>query len=150
MLATVGKSDTAEVKKRIQALLRQGVIARDGGCLLRNIRHCNGLPGVTGVVLQADHLITRANSATFGDMRLVVCLCKRCHSWKSLGDNLRKAQYDQLVRSLLPQDRVALWDKAEQDMWRPHPMRENDWRLVEVALAAELAALSNVQCSTYQ
>lgn len=101
-MRAVGQSDTAKTKERIQALLRQGVIARDGGCLLRDVRRCNGLPSVPGVVLQANHLITRANSATFGDMRLVVCLCKRCHSWKSLGDNMRKAQYDQLVRSLLP------------------------------------------------
>jgi len=142
MLATLGKSDTAKTKQRIQALLRQGVIARDGGCILRDVRHCNGLPGVPGVVLQADHLITRANSATFGDLRLVVCVCKRCHSWKSLGDNLRKAQYDQLVRSLLPQDRVLLWDRAEQDLWRPHPARTADWKLTELTLKQEVEAMS--------
>jgi hypothetical protein len=49
-------------------------------CILRNIRHCGGEPGFTfledgvigKVVLQADHLITRANSATYADSRLVV------------------------------------------------------------------------------
>ena len=90
-----------------------------------------------GVVLQADHLITRANSATFAEMRLVVCVCKRCHSWKSLGDNMRKALYDQLVRSLLPPDRVALWDRAEQDMWRAVRTSATDWKLAELALIAD-------------
>jgi len=48
------------------------------------------LPGIEGVVLLADHLITRANSATFADSRLVVCVCKSCHAFKSLGSNRHK------------------------------------------------------------
>jgi len=140
-LRVVGHSDTADVKKRIQALLRAIVIVRDGGCILRNVRHCNGLPDIPGVVLQADHLITRANSATFADTRLVVCVCRSCHGWKSLGSNRNKAQYDALVRTLLPADRVALWDRCEQDSWRPHRTYMSDWRLAEVVLARELYLL---------
>ena len=64
MLATFGKSDTAATKKRLQALLRQGVIARDGSGILRDIRHRNGLPDVPGIVLQADHPIARANTTS--------------------------------------------------------------------------------------
>lgn len=135
MLATLGKSDTAKTKQRIQALLRSIVIARDGGCILRNIRHC------TDTVWQADHLITRANSATYGDSRLVVCVCRSCHAWKSLGSNMHKAEYDYLVSTLLPPDRVVLWDRCEKESWRPHPVRANDWLLVEAALTAGLSAL---------
>jgi hypothetical protein len=118
-LRSKGISIVATIKDSIQAWLRAIVIKRDGGCILRNVRYCNGLPDIPGVVLQADHLVTRSNSATFADSRLVVCLCRPCHAWKSLGGNQRKAQYDALVRTLLPADRVELWDRCEKDSWRP-------------------------------
>jgi hypothetical protein len=46
------------------------VILRDGGCILRDTPHasaCNGYAKDGHLILQADHLITRANSATYGD-----------------------------------------------------------------------------------
>src|SRR5829696_4299006 len=89
-------SETAEIKREIQAVARDIVIARDGGCVLRNVRRCGGEPGFA--VLQADHLITRSNSGTYADTRLIVCLCKSCHAWKSLGGNAGKTQYDALVK----------------------------------------------------
>jgi hypothetical protein len=141
-LRVAGHSGTADIKRSIQALLRAGVMARDKGCILRNVRHCNGLPGIPGVVLQADHLITRANSATFADLRLVVCVCRSCHAWKSLGGNMRKAQYDALVRELLPRERVILWDRCERDSWRPVRTSAYDWKLAEVALRTELSAIN--------
>lgn len=128
-LAALGKSDAALLKKKIQAELRRIVIARDKGCILRDIRHCGGLPDTPGIVLQGDHLVTRANSATFADPRLVVCVCRSCHYWKSVGGNINKAQYDALVRTLLPKDRVELWDKAIQDSWRPMRYSSMDWAL---------------------
>lgn len=140
-IRVAGHSDTAEIKQRIQGWLRDIVIIRDGGCILRNVRYCNGLPNTQGVVLQADHLITRANSATFADSRLVVCVCQSCHGWKSIGSNRNKAQYDALVRTLLPAERVKLWDAAEQDSWRPHRTFMSDWKLIEVALESELRSL---------
>jgi hypothetical protein len=130
-IARRGKSETSKCKARIQALLRQIVMKRDGGCILRDKRHCGAILGATGHVFQADHLITRSNSATYADPRLVVCVCKSCHGWKSLGSNLRKKQYDELVRSILPPDRVALWDKAENESWRATKV---DWTLEELAL----------------
>ncbi len=139
-----GHTDTAEIKERIQALLRAIVIARDCGCILRDVRHCNGLPGIPGVVLQADRLITRANSATYADTRLVVCVCRPCHAWKSCGSNRQKAQYDALARTLLPPDRVALWDRCEQESWCPHRTFMSDWRLAEVVLKQEVATLGSV------
>lgn len=132
-------SETAELKREIQAIARDIVIIRDGGCFLRNVRRCNGVPGLA--VLQADHLLTRSNSATYADTRLIVCVCKPCHAWKSLGNNARKAQYDTLVKKLLPPARVKLWEKAETDSYRPHRMGTYDWLLELTALKAELAAL---------
>jgi hypothetical protein len=51
-LAVNGKSDTAQCKSAIQAELRRIVIARDGGCILRTVRHCGGLPDTPGIVRQ--------------------------------------------------------------------------------------------------
>jgi hypothetical protein len=68
----------------------------------------------------------------------VVCVCKAHHAWKSLGSNLRKKQYDELVRQVLPPERVKLWDTCERDSWRPHRAYAADWKLAEAALKSEL------------
>lgn len=133
ILRKLSKFPTAECKQRIQALVREIVILRDKGCILRYKRFCGGDIGFA--VLQADHLVTRANGATYGDTRLIVCVCKSCHGWKSLGSNLNKAEYDALVKTVISKERDALWDMAEADRHRAHKM---DWPLVEVALLREL------------
>lgn len=125
-----GVSDTAKLKRDIQALVRAIVIKRDGGCILRFKRGCGGEPGLA--VLQADHLVTRANSATYGDTRLIVCLCRPCHGGYK---QWHKPQYDVLVRTVLTPNQVALWDLAEADRYRPQKM---DWKLVKLALTQEL------------
>lgn len=134
-IRVAGHSETSELKRDIQALLREIVIKRDGGCILRKHRYCGGEIGQA--VLQADHLITRSNSATYADSRLVVCVCRPCHAWKSLGGNLRKAQYDELVKRILPKERVELWDKCEKDSWRPQRTGAYDWKLSKLALEQE-------------
>jgi len=80
-----GQADTADVKDEIQAVLRDIVILRDGGCILRDemLQARYGLPGCSGtrkdgtLVHQADHLESRGYSTTYADSRLVVCVCKR-------------------------------------------------------------------------
>lgn len=146
-LRLVGKSDTAEDKKEIQSLVREIVMKRDGGCILDarvfwkfDIPECNGYAKDGHLILQADHLVTRGNSATFADTRLVVCLCKGHHGWKSVGSNLRKAQYDKIVKAILPKARVALWEKMEADSWRA---TKKDWKLEIIALKQELKKLSH-------
>jgi hypothetical protein len=137
------QSPTAEAKDSIQALLRAIVIVRDGGCILRMIIYrdfppCNGYTKAGELVLQFDHLITRANSATYADSRLGVCVCKGHHGWKKY----HEAEYNALVRSLLPPDRVTLWDRAEAERHRSHARKGSyDWRLEEAALRQELATL---------
>jgi hypothetical protein len=130
-LSKKGKSDTALCKDRIQQLVRAIVIKRDGGCILRNKRFCND------PVLQADHLISRSNSATYADTRLIVCVCRSCHAWKSCGSNLRKNEYDRLVKTILPPERVALWERAEED-FSSHKTSKVDWVMEELCLQAEL------------
>lgn len=101
---------SADLKKDIQALLRKIVILRDGTCILRKYRYCED------PVLQADHLITRSNSATYADSRLVVCLCRSCHGGYK---QWNKEKYDSMVRTILPKERVQLWDRCSKDLWRP-------------------------------
>ena len=139
-LAARGKSDTALIKEEIQCELRRIVIARDGGCVLRDaydVPSCGGYAKDGHIILQADHLITRANSATYADPRLVVTVCKAHHGWKSLGSNRNKAQYDAAVRKVLSEDRLKLWDACERDSWRPARVYSSDW-------AKELAYLKTI------
>jgi hypothetical protein len=125
-LAAKGKSDTAQIKDDIQALLRAIVIKRDGGCLLRNsydAPSCNGFDKSGKLIHQADHLVTRANSATYADPRLVACVCKGHHGWKKW----HQKEYEAVVRELLPADRVKLWDDCERDSWKAHRKYTSDW-----------------------
>lgn len=134
-----GVSDTSELKSEIQRLVREIVMLRDKGCILKS--RCGNEIGVPGIVWQADHLISRANSATFADPRLIVCICKGCHAWKSVGSNMRKVEYDRLVKKILPPDRVTLWERCEADSWRVHKKGAYDWKLEIVSLKTHLAKL---------
>jgi hypothetical protein len=141
-LRAQGISDTATIKREIQYVAREIVIARDGGCVLRDLHYdgipeCNGYANNGHLVLQADHLLPRSNSATFADTRLIVCLCKGHHAWKSLGSNARKKEYDELVRTLISPERVKLWDECERDSWRPVRTTTYDWQLQLAALKQE-------------
>lgn len=135
-------SPTAVLKREIQRLLREVVIARDKGCILRFLRHCGGEVGKR--TIQADHLITRANSATYGDSRLVVCVCSGCHLWKKYN----KEEYDALVKTILPKDIVELWEKCQKDSWRPKRTTSYDWKLQLLALKQELEHLTMLALST--
>jgi hypothetical protein len=126
-----GISEVSKLKDEIQHLVREIVIKRDGGCILRDIRHC------TDEVLQADHLITRANSATYDDTRLIVCLCRSCHGWK----HWHEREYNALVKTILPKKIVELWERAEQDSWKPTHRISSDWKLSIAGLKQELKEL---------
>lgn len=166
-LAKESKSETALIKKEIQALLRELVMRRDGGCILRHVNNydfleggrigippdrrisdvpqCNGYAKDGHLILQADHLLTRANGATYADPRLVVCLCKGHHGWKSVGNNMRKAHYDQIVRKLIEPERVALWEACEKDLHahRAHRMTYYDWQKEAAYLRTKIEVLSD-------
>jgi hypothetical protein len=127
-LRIAGHSTVSEQKREIQSIVRSIVILRDGGCILRKIRYCED------PVLQADHLITRSNSATYADTRLIVCLCRSCHGWKHWNEK----QYDELVKRILPKDRVDLWDRCLKDSWRPMRTSSQDWKMAILYLKNEL------------
>lgn len=138
-LRQLGQSDVSIDKREIQRLVREIVIIRDGGCIftgMQGVSPCAGYTNAGELVLQADHLITRANSATYDDTRLIVCVCKGHHGWKKW----HQKEYDALVRTLISPERVTLWDKAEQDSWRPNRRYASDWKLSIAALKQELSA----------
>lgn len=146
-LRVKGHSEVSEIKDEIQSVLRQIVILRDRGCILRTVAGtfvgdvlvpaCGGYAKSGLLILQADHLITRSNSATYADARLVVCVCKAHHGWKSIAGNLRKRQYDAVVRALLPSEIVELWDRCEAESWRPTRTTLYDWKLLLAVLKQE-------------
>lgn len=129
------KSEVAQAKDRIQALLRKLAIKRDGGCVLRHYRemlphqylNCNE-------TLQAEHLNTRGSSGSFGDMRNIVCLCERHHIFF-------KPQHSQLyweiIEKHLGSDGWAYYKKIRDD-YSAHPMKLWDWLKLEMALTQEL------------
>lgn len=135
-IRVVGKSDTAIVKKEIQAVLREIVMLRDKGCLLR-MERCGNELDAPGVVFQADHLIERSNSATYANPDLLVCLCKGCHGWKHFKKSNHDA-YNAMVKEILPEHRVKLWEKCEAESWRTSKM---DWQLELTALRQILSKM---------
>lgn len=139
-LCTVGKSTATELKKEIQALLRQIVIRRDKKCVLYGKR-CHHEYGIDDVVWQAEHLVERSNSATFADSRLVVLVCKNCHGWKHFKKS-NHDQYDKWVKEVLPPARVALWETMAESKWRPVKKGAFDWKIAKLALEQELRKLN--------
>jgi len=93
------------------------------------------------VIKPALPLRTRANSATYADTRLIVCVCKGHHGWKKWNEQ----RYNEIVRQLLPADRVALWDKAHAARYTPTRMTSSDWAKEIAALKQELRSIEEVQ-----
>jgi hypothetical protein len=124
-LRVAGKSEVSDIKRNIQALLRERVIERDSGCVLRRfMANCSG-------PLQAEHLLTRSNSATFADLRNVVCLCQYHHIfWKPQHTRL----YWEYIEEIIGPERWKWLALAEADRHRPHKV---DWKLAEIALKNE-------------
>jgi hypothetical protein len=151
-LAKKSKSPVAQCKDRIQDLLRAIAIERDGGCVLGSatayiaqtialrygflLPHCNGYRKDGELILQYDHLNSRAFNVSYADVRLGVILCKGHHGWKHMTDANKKF-YDRVMREIIEPDRTALWDRVEEDRKTYH-MTLWDWQKIEIALAADL------------
>jgi len=141
-LKKISSSSVAVKKRKIQHLLRFISIYRDGGCLLRNKRNCDGAAVivdnkvVSSKVIQFDHLITRANNATYADSRLGVCICSGCHFWKKYNEK----EYDDLVKTVLEPWRIELWDKMEMER-RSHRPHKVNWNTQIELLKKELTSL---------
>lgn len=140
----VGQSDTTIIKSEIQALLRELVILRDGGCILNKWPHtgaCGGVRKDGTIILQAEHLHTRSNSSTFADSRLAVCICVRHHIYykPQHGD-----EYYRLAKLHIGEKNTKLLEAVAQD-FRPH---KPDWKLAKLALERELKDLKKLHGRT--
>lgn len=127
-LRAIGIGSAATQKRRIQKLLREIVMVRDGGCIFRLVLgNCSG-------PLQAEHLNSRVHAHTFGDTRNIVCLCQYHHIfWKPSNGRL----YWELIEQHLGKKQWA-WLKLAEANRAPHKM---DWTLIELVLQNELKAL---------
>ena len=136
------RSPNAIVKDNIQEYVRLIVSIRDKGCVLRSVRGCGAIcevvndKVVSATVIQADHLITRANSATFADYRLIVCVCRACHGWK----HWHEKEYDSLVKTVLSKEVLDLWEKCELDR-QAHKTYKVDFVMELLHLKQEYARL---------
>lgn len=130
-LRLVGVGSASQQKRRIQALLRQIVMERDGGCIFRLVL------GNCSETLQAEHLNSRVHSNTFGDTRNIVCLCSYHHIfWKKQNSRM----YWELIETHLGPN-LWKWLKLAEADKRPYKM---DWVLVEVALQQEFKNLKKL------
>lgn len=138
-LRVAGQSEPAQLKRDIQSVLRKIVIARDKGCFLRHYenritpqyRECGGYRKDGELILQAEHLHTRSNAASFSDSRLVVCCCQRHHIFYKAQHS---AEYNKLAREYIGVECAKLWDRVAEDH-RPHKV---DLKLELLALNKEL------------
>lgn len=134
-----GTSDTSVLKEQIQATLRQIVIIRDGGCWLRHYSqagNCGGYRNDGELILQAEHLHTRASAQSFSDSRLVVCICRNHHIfWKPQYSDT----YNDLAEDFIGKERSELWKRVRED----RRAYKTDLKLELLGLKKELSTLQN-------
>lgn len=130
------KTPLALCKERIQGILRDCVIARDGGCVLRHYPEagrCGGYRNDGELILQGEHLITRERNISYGDLRNIVCLCRHHHgSWKPQHSRL----YWELVEKIVGPERWEWIKRVERDR-KTYPMGLYEWQKIELALKQE-------------
>lgn len=110
-----GVNDTSVLREKVQSALRDVVIKRDGGCVLRDYREtgvCGGWRGDGKLILQAEHLNSRTHAISFADSRLAVCLCQRHHIyWKPQNS----ARYWEIIEEIIGPKRWELFQKVKAD-----------------------------------
>lgn len=128
--------NSSAIKKSIQALLRKNAIERDGTCVVgqnlalvpQNWHVCGPLRGDGQIIVQAEHLVGRASSASYGDMRNIVLLCMRHHFHFK---RQHGAIYWEVIRHHIGPERWALVQQWEKDSWKPTRLYTADWLEIE-------------------
>lgn len=137
-LRLVGHSTTTELKADIQALLRELAIKTYGTCVLSKYPEtgkCGSYTKSGNLILQAEHLNGRSNTATFGDMRNIVLLCQRHHIyWKPQNSE----KYWELIRKIIGEERWNWYKRASED----RKAYKIDLKLVKLALEQDLKNLN--------
>lgn len=135
------KSPVTQCKDRIQSVLREIAIKTYGKCVLSKYRET----GVCGprrkdgqIIVQAEHLVSRARSVSYADMRNIVLLCKRHHGyWKT--QNSRR--YWEIIEEIIGPERWKWIKKVEADQ-RGYNFQLYDWEKLEIGLRDELKKLN--------
>jgi len=122
----------AQVKKRIQALLRERAIKRDGGCILRHYTDAAGRCGKK-LVLQAEHLNGRSHANSFAEMDNIVCLCSAHHLFFKKREPFL---YQILVRAHIGEKRWAKIEAWTQDR-SEHRKTKKEWLAIEESLKTQ-------------
>jgi hypothetical protein len=147
-LAAKSDDPVAECKERIQALLRECAILIYGTCVLNP--YLSRLPGRFAkcgpfrkdgeLIVQAEHLVTRANGISFADLRNIILLCQDHHlKFKEQHGRL----YWQLIEEVVGPERAAWLDRV-QDEYEAHKTHHRtlyDWLKEEMVLKQELKRL---------
>lgn len=141
-LRVAGHSTSTELKKEIQAMLRQIVMARDGGCIFRHYendivpqyKYCGGFKKSGELILQAEHLNSRSNMISFADSRLAICICPRHHLFykPQFSD-----EFYRIARRHIGKERSDLLTRVQEDR-SPHKV---DLKLELLALTQEYKKL---------
>jgi len=136
-LRAKGNSELSKCKDRIQKLLTMIVRKRDGECVFAPYPETGACSGPTA----ADHIISRARAATYGDLRNVICVCQRHHIyWKPQNP----VMYVDIVKGIVDWEWI---EKAEKDRGG-HNFTLWDWQKIEMNLIQELKKYENIDRNT--
>lgn len=122
-----GTSPTTVIKDQLQDVLRDIVIKRDGGCILRDYSEagaCGGFSNAGKLILQAEHLNSRTHSISFAELDNIVCLCKYHHIFYK---KYNSAPYWILVRKQIGTKRWKIVEGWILDK-TPHKVTIQEWR----------------------
>lgn len=125
-------------KDRIQKLIRELAIRRDGGCVLRHYAEagqCGGYGKVSGeLILQGEHLNTRERNISFADMRNIVCLCLRHHGYFKPQES---KLYWELIERHLDKKTWEWYQRVKAD-GKTYHMTLDDWIKIEIELKSQI------------
>jgi 5-methylcytosine-specific restriction endonuclease McrA len=125
----LGIHPVSKTKRDIQALLRELAIKRDKVCVIGQAtgRKCSN-------ILQADHIFSRANNATFADMDNIILVCSACHLfWKPS----HPIEYGEIVKKKLGKKYEKLRAMSQTTLH----MTKFDWELTRMSLEKQLNKL---------
>ena len=128
----LGKSPVSVVKRDIQKQLRLNAIERDKTCVIsqhlddvpENWKVCGKLRKDGELIVQAEHLCSRAQSACYADMDNIVLVCMRHHFYFK---TQRAPIYWDIIRKHIGEERwakVKAWEK-DTNVYR---RSAEDWR----------------------
>ena len=125
------KSPVATTKRRIQKLLTEYVRLRDGGCVMRHYNETGACGGYTA----ADHIMSRAYTATYSNLDNLICLCSRHHIWWK---PQHPTEYAEIVRKILGPEKYA---RLKYLSGTTLHMTAQDWIWEEMRVKKELKKL---------